>query len=140
MTQTSMYIRIYRRVASIPSFSGLAVLPYSEVPRWAYENVNTQAQIITNRKGNVIAPLNPTVFTRFISYQNHWYFEQGIPREIYYEKVKPLEIIQDWWDEENPFISKLSRVYNTQYFKPPYQLLISMICRLYGEENCIHFK
>jgi hypothetical protein len=55
------------------------------------------------------------------------------------EKSKPLEILQEWWGEETPFVSNLSRAYNTQYFKL-YKLLIAMICKLYGEENCMHFK
>jgi hypothetical protein len=51
-----------------------------------------------------------------------------------------LEILQDWKDEETPFKTKISRVYNTKYSRAPYQLLMAMICILYGEENCIHFK
>jgi hypothetical protein len=64
----------------------------------------------------------------------------GFLEKFTMENPKLLELIQEWWDEETPFTTKLSRVYNTQYFKPPYKLLTAMICRLYEEENCIHFK
>jgi hypothetical protein len=111
------------------------------VPRWDYKNVNTHAQTITNKKGNTIAPLNPDSFHRIYKLSKPLVFlNKGFLENFTKENPKPLEILQDWWDEETPFVSKLNRVYNTQYFKPPYQLLISMICRLYGEENCIHFK
>jgi len=119
----------------------LAVLPYSEVPMWAYKNMNTQAQVIMNRKGNVIAPLNPYSFHKIYKLPKPLVFlNKGFMDKFIVEKSKPLELIQDWWDEETPFTTKINRVYNTQYFKSPYQLLISMICILYGEENCIHFK
>jgi hypothetical protein len=51
-----------------------------------------------------------------------------------------VDIVEDWWDEDMPFHTKDNRLYLTQYFKPPYQILTSMICRLYGEEVSTHFK
>jgi hypothetical protein len=101
-----------------------AILPYSEVTRWVYENVNTKEHIITNRKGTSISPMNPNSFHKIYKLPKPLVFLNNGMEKFTVENPKPLELIQEWWDKETPFtISKLNRVYNTQYFKPPYQLL-----------------
>jgi hypothetical protein len=56
------------------------------------------------------------------------------------ENPKPVQIIQERWHEDKLFVTKLNKVYNTQYFKESYQILTTMICELYGEETSVHFK
>jgi hypothetical protein len=51
-----------------------------------------------------------------------------------------VELVEEWWNEDMDFTQKDNRLYLIQYFKEPYQLLASMICRLYGKETCMHFK
>jgi hypothetical protein len=56
------------------------------------------------------------------------------------ENPKMTELIREWWDEYKSFTIKDSRIYPIQYFKEPYQLLETLICRLYGEEGSTHFN
>jgi hypothetical protein len=41
------------------------------------------------------------------------FLNKGFLQNFTKEKSKPLEILQDWWDKETLFVSKLGRVYNT---------------------------
>jgi hypothetical protein len=68
-------------------------------------------------KGNVIAPLNPDIFHNIYKLPKPLVFlNKGFLEKFTVENPKPIDLIQDWWDEENPFVSKLNKVYNTQYF------------------------
>jgi hypothetical protein len=76
------------------------------VLRWVYENVHTQVQITTNRKGNFIVPLNPDSFHKIYDIPNPLAFLE----KFTIESIEPLELIKEWWDEETPFTMKLRRV------------------------------
>jgi hypothetical protein len=52
----------------------------------------------------------------------------------------PINIIQEWWDEYGSFFFKISRVYNIQYCKVPYQLRVAIVYKLFGEGMRVHFK
>jgi hypothetical protein len=57
-------------------------------------------------------------------------------------KRSSSEIIKEFigGTKKLPSSPNSARVYNTEHFKQPPLLLIAMICKLYGEENCVHFK
>jgi hypothetical protein len=72
------------------------ILPYSEVPRWAYQNVNTQAQTITKKKGNTIDALNADNFHQIYKLPKPLVFmNKGFLENFTKENPKPLDIIQD---------------------------------------------
>lgn len=48
-------------------------------------------------------------------------------------------LLEEWWDGDTPFHKMDHRIYNAQYIKARYQILVAMICCIYGEANNIHF-
>jgi hypothetical protein len=71
-----------------------AVLPYSEIPRWEYKNVNTNEEVITNRKGTIISPLNVNNFHKIYKLPKPLVFlNKGLLKKFTMEKKNPLEII-----------------------------------------------
>jgi hypothetical protein len=52
---------------------------------------------------------------------------------------KPVDIIQEWWDEDRFSLPRLVE-YIIQYFKVPYQLLVEIIYKILRGRNNVHFN
>lgn len=72
----------------------LVILPYNEVAKWAYKNVNIEANTITNKKGNSISPMNTNNFLRIYKLLKPLAFlNKDFTETFAKEKPNPLEII-----------------------------------------------
>jgi hypothetical protein len=72
------------------------ILPYNEVTRWDYENVNAQEKTIINRKGKSIAPLAHESFHRIYKFSKPLtYMSKDFLETFAKENPSPLEILQD---------------------------------------------
>jgi hypothetical protein len=50
------------------------------------------------------------------------------------------EIMSSWLIEEKMLFHKTYGIYNTLNLREPYIYVIAFMCRLYVQEDCIHFK
>jgi hypothetical protein len=56
------------------------------------------------------------------------------------ENPSLVDLIRYWWGDYKNFIEKSNKLYQMKHFKGSYQILATIICRVYGEEGCTHFK
>ena len=50
------------------------------------------------------------------------------------------EMLKSWMHQPSKFLKRSDELYPVTWFKEPYSLLATMLCRLYGLPNCSVFK
>jgi enoyl-CoA hydratase/carnithine racemase len=50
------------------------------------------------------------------------------------------EILEIWWVENKRFFAKSDGLYRMTNLRDPYIYAVDLMCILYGESICIHFK
>ena len=50
------------------------------------------------------------------------------------------QMLKSWMTEPHKFFKRKDELYPVEWFKEPYSLLATMLCKLYGLPNCSFFK
>ena len=116
-------------------------MPYNDAKRWLFSHLDVGiATILNDIKVHIASLKTKGTHTRCqlpkcVSPMNKDLFEA-----LKEECPVMFELIQYWWEEGVSFTQKDFNLYLIQHMKEPYQFLSSMICKLYGEDKCTHFK
>jgi hypothetical protein len=51
-----------------------------------------------------------------------------------------MKEMKPWWVEEDETLKQGQKLVPTRKLKMPYEMLVSVLCRLYGEEKSTHFQ
>lgn len=118
-----------------------AILPYNDMVQWIISHVDLGSASVVNDAGTTIASLQPDAISRMYKLRKpEVLLNKQFLDTFKTEKPNLLTVIKKWWHDEEDFTEKNSRLYPVQYFRYPFRLVAAMLCRLYGEENCIQFK
>ena len=115
-------------------------MPYIDVFMWALDHVDPKERIFRDIHNVVTASFHPKIFARA--------YALPTPKKLLYLKfIKEIhakfnyeQVVKSWLQDPMLDIPVSLPVYPISWFREPFSLLCTMICRLYGLPNCSSFQ
>jgi len=116
------------------------VFPCIEVLSWLIDHTDAQKCLINDENGGCVKV--------FLLTKVHKYYKLRDPEEPLnidfvvksYEFHDTNQLMASWWKEDKKFTNWSNGWYGTITLREPYIYLMTLICRLYGENDCSKFS
>ena len=116
------------------------VLPYNDTVRWIIDHANPKDHSFNTSTALLLANFCSNTFVNIYALKP---FRQLLNVD-FVKATKSIynfdQMLKSWMVELHKFSQRKDELYPIEWFKEPYSLLASMLCRIYGLPNCSYFK
>ena len=116
------------------------VLPCIETLSWIIDHTNAQKCLINDENGGCVRFFLPIEVQKYYKLRDP---EERLNTNFvvkFYEFHDTSRLMASWWKEDTKFKNWRNDWYGTMNLREPYVYLMALICRLYGEKNCVKFS
>jgi hypothetical protein len=117
--------------------SHVVVFPCVDAISWIIKHVDLGSRCIHNAKGEPIASFDPRTWKNVITSTKERKIDNKILDEFQHTTK---ELCPKWYKPDKQFKHRPKGGYPTISLRRPYQYMVSMLCRLYGEPDASHFS
>ena len=118
----------------------LTILPYNNAVRWIIDHANRKYHSFNNSTGFPLANFCYDIFLKNYALEP---FRQLLNVDFIKaarSRYNFDELLKSWMNEPCNFSQRKDGLYPIEWFKEPYSLLATRLCRLYGLPNYSYFK
>ena len=117
-----------------------AILPYNDAIRWIVDHANVKYRSFNTSTGSQLTNFRSETFVRIYALK---LFIQLLDAN-FLKVAKSIfnfdQMLKSWMSEPHKFSKRKDQLYPIEWFKEPYSLLATMLCRIYGLPNYSLFK
>ena len=120
--------------------SRLAILPYNDAVTWIIDHANLKDHSFNTSIGTQLDNFYSKTFVRIYALKPFMHLLNADFINAAKSRFNFNQILKSWMDEPRKFFQRKDDLYPIEWFKEPYSLLATMLCRFYGVPNCSYFK
>ena len=115
------------------------ILPYNDTVRWIIDHANPKDHSFNTSTGLLLANFRFETFVKIYALKP---FMQLLNAD-FVKAAKSMynfdQMLKSWMAEPRKFSQRKDELYPIEWFKEPYFLLVTMLCKIYGLSNCSDF-
>jgi hypothetical protein len=113
------------------------VFPCVDTISWILKNIDINSQYVCNARKEPIASFRPDDLDKFYHIEvGNKILDSQLLSEL---ELTPKDLFSGWYKEDKQFKYRPKSQYPTTNLRRPYQYMVAMLCRLYGEPDATHF-
>lgn len=110
------------------------IFPCTETIEWILQNTDTDSWMIRGHAGASIAAISSA---NIVAYYRLPERQEVLNARWLSEFVIPVkDILREWWQDPSKFWVRTYQAYKIEGLRKVYQLIATMMCRLYGKADC----
>lgn len=116
-------------------------MPYDDETKWGFEHVDVHREVVVNTVGTIMESLKPAAFSQMYKLKSPYILINSQFLDGFHVlSPNPARVIKLQYPDEEDFKQKPKKLYQTNHLMYVFLLLTTLLSRLYGDPNSMHFK